>query len=183
MDIPVAAAFTAVVAVSLYVGRVKRRLMKAIQPPVNLPTVHFIQVHPSRNEIQVLDIESEEHLETGRNNPRSEQTGQTAGVTEQRNKSAETSLVRIREPSDVLPASCLVPPLVFSQQAKNTLRMNLLTLTLIMMFLTRGLLNLYFYISQADCDDQTILLYRLNSFPQLILVVSYPLMIKRKLNK
>ena len=65
------------------------------------------------------------------------------------------------------------PGLAFSQQAKDTMRMTLVTLTLILIFLSRGLLNLYLYISQAECDDQTILLYRLNSFPQLILVVSY----------
>ena len=177
MDIPVVAAFTAVVAVSLYVGRVRRRLKETLQPPVNLPTVHTIHVTPCRNEIKVLDIESEEHTET------EEQTGQTDGVTEPRNQSDAKRLVRIRESSGGLPASCLVSTLVISQQAKDTIRMNLLTLTLIMIFLTRGFLNLYFYISQAECDDQTILLYRLNSFPQLVLVVSYPLMIKIKLNK
>ena len=89
----------------------------------------------------------------------------------------------MRDPCEIPPATCLAPGLVFSQETKDTMRMNLLTLTLIMMFLSRGFLNLYFYISQAECDDQTILLYRLNSFPQLILVVSYPVMIKRKLNK
>ena len=167
MDIPVVAAFTAAVAVSLYVGR--RRLSKTVQPTVNLPTVYLVQVNPSSNEIQVIDIECGENPETERNNQRDVRRG---SVTEQRNKSEEKRLARMR-------ASALV----FSQQARNTMRMNLVTLTLIVMFLTRGLLNLYFYIFQAECDDQTILLYRLNSFLQLILVVSYPLMIKRKLNK
>ena len=169
MDIPVVAAFIAVVAVSLYVGSVRRRLRKTVQPTVNLPTVYLVQVNPSSNEIQVIDIECGENPETERNKPRDVQRGE---VTEQRNKSEETRLARMRSSA-----------LAFSQEARNTMRMNLVTLTLIVMFLTRGLLNLYFYIFQAVCDDQTILLYRLNSFPQLILVVSYPLLIKRKLNK
>ena len=172
MDLPVLAAFTAVTAVSLYVGRVRRRLMRTIQPRVNLPSVNIVQGNLARNkfnDILVQDIESEEQLQTG-TGAGTETTGGTG-----RNQPRDEN----RKPPETSP----VPSPVFSQQVKDTLRLNLVTLTLVLMFLSRGLLNLYFYISQAECDDQTILLYRLNSFPQLILVVSYPLMIKKKLNK
>ena len=77
-------------------------------------------------------------------------------------------------------SNCLLP---FSHHVKRILKINLVTLTLMLMFLSGGLLNLYFYFSRAKCDDETILLYRLNGFPQLFLVVTYPLLIMKKLMK
>ena len=60
MDIPVVLAFTVVVAVSLYVGRVRRTLRNTVQPTVNLPIVHRIHGNPRSkfNDVLVFDIES-----------------------------------------------------------------------------------------------------------------------------
>ena len=141
------------------------RLRKRLQPIVNLPTVQG----PSSTTVR--DIDSGDNLHDGETETKLDcqrKKRNQPGIT-------ETNSNEGREERTA--PNCL--PLHVSQ----LMGLNLVTLTLTSMFLSRGLLNLYLYISQAGCDDDTILLYRLNSFPQLFLVVAYPLIVRKKLQK
>ena len=141
------------------------RLRKRLQPIVNLPTVQG----PSSTTVR--DIDSGDNLHDGETETK---------LDCQRKKKNQPEITEAKRNEGRVERSALnCLPLHVSQ----LMGLNLVTLTLISMFLSRGLLNLYLYISQAGCDDDTILLYRLNSFPQLFLVVAYPLIVRKKLQK
>ena len=137
------------------------RLLRRVQPTVNLPVVRTV----SGEDQHSVKTKHEDRLE----------------VFVLRNSHPNRFFHVIQARSSLERGSnCLLP---FSHHVKRILKINLVTLTLMLIFLTRGLLNLYFYFSRAKCDDETILLYRLNGIPQLVLVVTYPLLIMKKLMK
>ena len=141
------------------------RLRKRLQPIVNLPTIQG----PSSTTVR--DIDRGDNLHHG------ETQTELDYQRKKRNQPEITETKRNEGREERSAPNCL--PLHVS----HLMGLNMVTLTLTSMFLSRGLLNLYFYISQAGCDDDTILLYRLNSVPQLFLVVAYPLIVRKKLQK
>ena len=67
--------------------------------------------------------------------------------------------------------------------ARRALRINLITLSLLMMISPHNLLNVYSYFSEEGCTDNLITISRIVGLAQYFFVMIYPFILMSKLSK
>ena len=168
VNLPMFVTLVTVIAVSIYVLACILKQRKKVAPTVNIKTVSR-QVE--EEDLTVVDLENEEADEKKikrrnedpfmfyRENPVQAETG----VATTAFKCFETSIF---------------------EPAMWALKINLVTLSLLIMMVPHNILNVYFYLtSGGECTSNIVIISRVVGVAQYIFVLIYPFILMSKLNR
>ena len=195
----------AVISVSLYVLNIKVRSSRQVQPTVNLPPSSGLQIPTISRELTnvleedlvIEDVDVNE--DQGVDEEKADGDGDMEDIKEVPNTESTLHMVQRQNPDPFMfyrikslnvsspdkkeTRTCLRNKWSLVDNTPRAVSFNLVSLCLLIMLIPTKLQELYFYISQAQCDGPAaVQLSRLLSTTELSTALMYPFIIKSKLN-